>query len=230
MFLDSDDYLEKSACEKMFTKVETNNLDMAICDFYKEYDNGTIEEIRLPHFENASLKENPDIITEHLNPWAKIYKRDMIMKNNIRFVENLKYEDAPFVIEALVHSKKIGKLDECLNYYLIHGNSETTVRDRRCFDILKIIEKIRKITKEKDYLEEKINRLTVRMITNYTIQQRYQKERKVAMEFIDKAFEYMKKEVPDYKKNKYYEGRGVLRRTIEKSKFLSKLYCTLYIK
>ena len=29
-----------------------------------------------------------------------------------------------------------GKVDEYLHYYVIHGNSETTVRDRRCFDIL----------------------------------------------------------------------------------------------
>ena len=228
MFLDSDDYLEKTACEKMYQKAENNDLDVVICDFYKEYDDGRIEEIHTDDFENSSLKENPDIITEYLCPWAKIYKRDLLNKHNIRFVENLKYEDAPFVIEALAEANKIGKVDECLNYYLIHGNSETTVRDRRCFDILKIIDKIRKYTKDKPYLEEKINKLTVRIITNYTIQQRVQKDKKVGIEFIEEAFSYLKKEVPDYKKNKYYEGRGFLRRTIEKSKFLTKLYCKFY--
>ena len=75
-----------------------------------------------------------------------------------------------------------------------------------------------------------INKLTVRIITNYTIQQRVQKEKKVGMEFIDKAFAYLKKEVPDYKKNKYYEERTVLKRTIEKSKLLTKIYCLQYRK
>ena len=228
MFLDSDDYMEKTTCEKLFAKAQNNNLDIVICDFYKEYDNGTIEEIHTPSFENSTLKENPDIITEFLCPWAKIYKKDMLMKHNIRFVENLKYEDAPFVIEALIEANKIGKIDECLNYYVIHGNSETTVRDRRCFDILKIVDKIRKLTKNKPYLKEKIDKLTVRILTNYTIQQRVQKDKKVGMEFIEEAFSYLKKEVPDYKDNKYYEGRGLLRRTVEKNKTFTKLYCKLY--
>ena len=48
------------------------------------------------------------------------------------------------------------------------------------------------------------------------------------MKFIDKAFEYMKQEVPDYKKNKYYETRSLFKRTIEKNKFLTKLYVKLY--
>ena len=228
MFLDSDDYLEKNACERMFQKIDSNDLDVVLCDFYKEYENGTVEEIRTPHFDNSSLEDNPDIITEYLCPWAKIYKRELLIKNHIRFPENLKYEDAPFVIEALTKANKIGKVDECLNYYLIHGNSETTVRDRRCFDIIKIVDKIRKITKDKEKLKNKIDHLTVRIITNYTIQQRVQENKKVGMEFIDTAFQYLQKEVPDYKKNHYYAGRGFLRRTIEKSKFLTKCYCKLY--
>ena len=228
MFIDSDDYIEKDACEKMFNKARNDNLDIVICDFYKEYDNGTIEEIHTNTFSNSSLKDNPDIITEYLCPWAKIYDRKMIIDNKIKFVENLKYEDAPFVIKALCTAKKIGKIDECLNYYLIHGNSETTVRDRRCFDILKIIDIIRKDTNDFDYLKEKIDKLTVRIITNYTIQQRLQNSQETAMEFINKAFSYLKEEVPNYKSNKYYNGRSFMKKTIERNKLLTKLYVTIY--
>ena len=228
LFVDSDDYLDKTACEKMYNKAENDNLDIVMCDFYKEYDNGNIEEIRTISFKNSSLKDNPDIITEYLSPWAKIYSSEMIKKNNIKFVENLKYEDAPFVIETLCCANKIGKVDECLNYYLIHTNSETTVRDRRCFDILKIIDKIRKYTNDKEYLKEKIDKLTVRIITNYTIQQRMQKDKKIAMECIEEAFKYLKNEIPDYKNNKYYENRGFFRRLIEKNKTFTKMYCKIY--
>lgn len=228
MFVDSDDYIEKDACEKLYSKAVNNNLDIVICDFFKVNDSGETEQITIPDFEDSSLEENPDIITEYLAPWAKLYSRKMIIDNNIRFVENLKYEDAPFVIESLCCANKIGKLNECLNYYLVHTNSETTVRDRRCFDILKIIDKIRKYTKDKVYLNEKINKLTVRIITNYTIQQRMQSNKAVAMEFIDEAFKYLEKEVPDYKNNKYYQNRGIIKRTIEKNKAITKLYCKLY--
>ena len=228
IFLDSDDFLEDDCCEKLFEKVEKDHLDIVICDFYKEWEDGRKEEIHTPFFENSSLKENPDIITEYLSPWAKIYKRELIEKNKIRFVEDTKYEDAPFVIEALDRAKQIGKIEDCLFHYMIHENSETTVRDRRCFDILKIIKIIRAYCKDKDYLKEKMDWLTVRIITNYTIQQRVQEDEKIQNDFIEEAFSYLEKEVPDYKKNKYYEGRGVFRRTIEKSKFLTKIYCKLY--
>lgn len=230
MFLDSDDYVEKDICEKLYNKARNDDLDVVICDFFKEFENGNIEEIHTNDFKNSSLKDNPDIITEYLSPWAKLYSTKLLKDNNIKFVENLKYEDAPFVIEALDKAKKIGKVNDCLVHYMIHGNSETTVRDKRVFDILKILDKIRKYTKNKSYLKDKIDKLTVRIITNYTIQQRVQADKKVGMEFINEAFEYMKKEVPDYKSNKYYETRSFLRRTIEKSRLLTKIYVKLYNK
>lgn len=227
LFLDSDDYMSKDECELLYNKITKDNLDIVICDFYKAYDNGTLEEIKLPSFNNTSLKNNPDIVTEYLNPWAKIFSKDLLTKNNIKFVENLKYEDAPFVIETYCSANKIGKVDKALHYYVIHGNSETTVRDEKCFDILKIIDKIRKYTKDKPYLKDKIDKLTVRIITNYTIQQRVQKDKNIAMKFIDEAFSYLEKEVPDFKNNKYYENRGI-RKIIEKNKFLTKTYIKLY--
>ena len=229
MFIDSDDYLEKDACEILYKKISKEGADLAICDFYKVYENGKTEEIHLPKFSSTTLKKTPSLINDiNLSPWNKIYKRELITKNNLKFIENLKYEDAPFVINAMDKAKKIVKVDECLNYYVIHGNSETTVRDKKCFDILKIVAIIRENLKEKKYLKEEIDKLTVRILTNYTIQQRNQKDKKIGLEFVDEAFKYLKKEVPDYKKNKYYKKRGLLKRTIEKNKTLTKLYLKLH--
>ena len=229
MFIDSDDYIAENACEELYLKAKTSKADIVVCDFYKVYDNKKIEEIKLPSFKTTSLKDNPNILIDiNLAPWNKLYKTSLIKENNIKFVEGIKYEDAPFVAEALDKSNKIAKLDKCLNYYVIHGNSETTVRDERVFDILKIVDLIRTYFKDKKYTKEVVDKLTVRIITNYTIQQRNQKVKKVGMKFIDEAFEYLKKEVPDYKHNKYYETRGIIRRTIEKNKLLSKIYCKMY--
>ena len=230
MFVDSDDYLESTACEELYNKAEKDKSDIVVCDFYKIYANGEKEEIKLPSFKTTTLEKKPNLLTDiNLAPWNKLYKSTLIKENNITFVENLKYEDAPFVAETLDKSEKISKLNQYLNYYVIHGNSETTVRDKRVFDILKIIDLIRKYFKDKDYAKESLNKLTVRMLTNYNIQQRNQKDKNIGMEFIDKSFEYLKKEVPDYKDNKYYQNRNFIKKTIEKNKFLSKVYCRLYI-
>ena len=90
MFLDSDDYLEYNACEKLYEKISSENLDLVICDYYKVYENGTKEDVKVLSFENTTLKEKNNILLDiNLAPWNKIYKLDLIKKNNIKFVENL---------------------------------------------------------------------------------------------------------------------------------------------
>ena len=229
MFIDSDDYIEKDTCEILYKKAQEDNLDLVVCDFYREYENGKLITEKLEDFTNTTLKQTPKLINiVNMSPWNKLYKTELIKKNNIKFNEKLKYEDTPFVFETLDKANKIGKINQSLNHYVIHNNSETTIRDKRIFDILQIIKIIREYSKEKKYLMEELNKWTVRNITNYTIQQRNQVDKKLGMKFIDEAFSYLQKEIPDYKDDKYYEQRGFFRKTIEKSKNLSKIYCYLY--
>ena len=227
MFLDSDDYLDINACEKLYNKAIKEKSDLVVFDFYRVEE--TLKEVTINNFKSSSLKENPNLLLDiNLGPCNKLIKRELIDKSNTRFNEELKYEDTPFVTEIIKNANKISKLNEYLHYYVIHSNSETTVRDERVFDIIKIIDIIREQYKNEKYMEDVINKLTVRTLTNYTIQQRVQKDIKVGMKFIDEAFSYMKKNIPNYKNNKYYETRGILRRTIEKNKFITKVYCSIY--
>ena len=230
MFVDSDDYLKEDACEILFKKAEKEKLDLVICNYYKvDEETDKKEIIEIKEFKNTKLKDNKELLLNvNLAPWNKLYKRDLIKKNKIKFVENLKYEDAPFVVETMDKAKRIGQVTEALNYYVIHKNSETTIRDRKVFDIIKIVDIIRKyFSNRKDFIEI-INKLSVRILTNYTIQQRMQQDKKIAKEFINQTFQYMQENIPDYKDNKYYENRGFLRRTIEKNKLITDLYVKLY--
>lgn len=230
MFVDSDDYLDKDACKILFEKAERDTLDLVVCDFYRvENDRSYVE--HLEDFESCCLKDNPQLLLcVNLAPWNKLYNTRMIKDNDIKFIEDLKYEDAPFVCKVLDRSKRIGKVNKCLNYYVIHDNSETTIRDKKCFDILKIVDIIRNYFSGKEYIIDCLDKLTVKIITNYTIQQRVQLDKRTGMLFIDKAFYYLEENVPNYKENKYYESRGFFRRTIEKSRLLTKLYCSIYPK
>ena len=230
MFLDSDDYLATNACEELFNKAEKDNLDLVINNFYRvEEETEKKVEVIIPEFKNTNLKDNKRLLLDvNLAPWNKLYKRELLKKNKIQFVEDLKYEDAPFVVEAMDKAKKIGYIKKFLNYYVIHKNSETTVRDEKIFDIIEIVDKMRKYFSKRKEFTETVDKLSVRILTNYTIQQRVQVDKEVGMQFIDRAFQYMKENIPDYKDNKYYKNRGLLRRTIEKNKFLTKLYCKHY--
>lgn len=218
MFLDSDDYLDLDACKRVYEKATKDKLDLVVFDFYRVEQEKLVPVI-IPNFINASLKENPNLLLDiNLGPCNKLFKREIITNNKTKFLENLKYEDTTFVVETINNAKKIGKVNEFLHYYVIHSQSETTVRDERVFDIIKIVDIIRNYFSNKSYMKEVVDKLTVRVLTNYTIQQRNQQDKKVGMKFIDEVFTYLKKEVPDYKNNKYYENRGTLKRTIEKAK------------
>lgn len=226
MFVDSDDFLDLDACFLLHDKIIKEKLDIVVCDFYKIYDNLDKEEVLLGNFYNSSLEDNPKLINIiNLSPWNKIYRSSIIKNNKIKFVENKKYEDVPFVTEILKRAKKIGKINKPLNYYSIHSNSETTIRDRRCFDIFDILDIVKKQFKDNIYIKDELNKLIVFVVTNYTIQQRVQEDKRVVKEFINKAFKYLEDNVPDYKDKKYYENKHFFRRKIESSKLLTTIYC-----
>lgn len=228
MFLDSDDYLEENACEELYKKIEKEKLDVVVCDFYR-VDSNSKEVEKIISFKNASLKDHPNLLLNvNLAPWNKIYKSSLLKDNNIKFIEDLKYEDAPFVALALLKSKKIGKVDKPLINYTIHDSSETTLRDKRVFDIIKIVDIIRNYFKEDDWSREVVDTLTIKILVNYNIQQRYIEDKTIRNEFIDKTFSYFEKNIPNYKSNIYFKERSMLKSFIEKSKILSKLYCDLY--
>ena len=228
MFLDSDDYLEENACEILYKKIEKEKLDVVVCDFYRVVNDSKIIE-KIASFKNTSLKDNPNLLLNvNLAPWNKIYRSDLIKNNNIKFIEDLKYEDAPFVALSLLKSKKIGKVDKPLIYYTIHEKSETTVRDERIFDIIKIVDIIRSYFKDYSWSREVIDTLTIKILVNYNIQGRNIKDKDIRNKFIDETFSYLEKNIPNYKSNIYFKERSMLKSFIEKSKVLSKLCCDIY--
>lgn len=225
-FLDSDDYLPNDAIDNLYKLAQKNKLDLVVSDYY--VDNKNIKSEKIKSFSITNVKNNPDLILDvNLAPWNKLYKKELI--ENIKFEENLKYEDAPFVIESIIKAKRIGKLDKETYYYVVNPNSETTIRDERIFDIFKILDIIGRLVENKKELTEVYKTLCVRIICNYNIQQRYQKKIKTANRFINKGFYYMKKVDPKYKHSVYFKNRSKNKALIEKNKFLTKLYCFIYI-
>lgn len=225
-FLDSDDYLPNDAIDNLYKLAQKNKLDLVVSDYY--VDNKNIKSEKIKSFPITNVKNNPNLIFDiNLAPWNKLYKKELI--ENIKFEENLKYEDAPFVIESIIKAKRIGKLDKETYYYVVNSNSETTIRDERIFDIFKILDIIGRLVENKKQLTEVYKTLCIRIICNYNIQQRYQKKLKTANRFINKGFYYMKKVDPKYKHSVYFKNRSKNKALIEKNKFLTKLYCFIYI-
>lgn len=235
-FVDSDDFVNETMFEKMYNKAEKENLDLVLCNFYKnlEKQNGSLEslvpEFIIPDFKNTTLKDYPDLILKvNLAPWNKLYRRNLFTID-VRFPEDLKYEDAIVVIKTMARAEKIGIVDEKLNYYLVRNKSETTIMDKKVYDILTITKMILEELKSHDYyndIKEYVEAMTIRNLFRYTLQQKYQKDSVIRNDFIDKVFDYLNSEFPNWKNNKIWKQRSFLKRIVESNKLLTKLYCNI---
>ena len=228
LFVDSDDFIESNALEKMYNKAMYDDLDILVSDYYNIYQDGRLDNIHLESFDNTTLKDKPELLlTINLGPCNKLFKRDLFDNKELRFPEDIKYEDMPLVSHLFKCSKKLGKIDEALCYFLVDNVSETTVRDERVFDIFKSLKLTLSYLYEEEY-KDTLKELVISKLCNYNIQQRYQKNRKTRHKFINDSFIFMKSIDSKYKKNNYFKTRNKLKGFIEKHKLMTILYCDIY--
>ncbi len=224
-FLDSDDYVEPDMFEKMYNECINKKLDIVICDFYKE--SSSVEEIVLNDFGVTDLSSMPNLLMDvNLAPWNKLYRKSIC--EDVLYPVGVKYEDTPWVAKVMSKASKIGKLNECLYHYIVHNGSETTVVDNRVYDIFKITDILLSDLGKDECLKESVNDLVIYLITKYTVSQRYLKNKKDRDKFIDYAFVYLNKKIPDFKKANYFKKREFLKGIVEKSKILTKVHCDFY--
>ena len=166
-FVDSDDFIEPTMFEKLYTKSKDNNLDIAMCKI-ATYDNQT-EEIKnnvwyymlgvFRDFEKGIFNhKDTKEFTCHIavTPYNKIYKTTLLKENNILFPEGLIFEDEKFFYDTYLRAKRVSIVDEFLYYYRINrkGSTVDTIKDNDFSDIVPISKLIRETFKETDNYED----------------------------------------------------------------------------
>ena len=158
-FVDSDDYVDKKILESFYNFATKNSLEV-VTSSYKKVINGKVVDWPSTKYKLGNIKTSPKIIFSiEYAPWAKMFKRDLLINHDIKFVENKKYEDIPFVCKALLYSKLTGYLKDAHYYYVVHKKSETTTMDERVFDILDALKMIKNDYQKEYYLKDEINYL-----------------------------------------------------------------------
>ena len=226
-FVDGDDYISLKMLKKYYKYATENKCDI-VCGHYYKVNEASKTFFKTNEFNNTTLNKNKEIINLiDYGPCNKMFKRDIISKNNILFDEENKYEDVPFVMKALYHSSKIGHIKEAHYYYRIHENSETTVMDKRVFDIFNIVNDVYNYYSNKPELKEEIDYYAISEITRYMARQKFQKDKKLKNKFINDGYKYLKNEIPKWKKNKYFKNEPFMKKTIKKNKLLMKIYTNI---
>lgn len=221
LFVDSDDYVSEDFIEKMLQKATEETADVVICDMYRVFDDTKIKSDKIKFGDGTINNEKNQLLNIPLGPCGKLFLKEILTTN---FAENLKYEDVPFVINALVNSKNTVKLNEYLYYYVIHDRSETTTIDNRVFDILDILKIANSNLKKHEFLRDETEYLNILLLSRYNLQQKNQQEKKLRIQFLNSSFKFLDGNFPRWKKNKYFKKEPLFKRIIKKSKLLIMLY------
>ena len=111
MFLDQDDSFKKDACETLYNKITSEDVDL-VCGNHNmvhngksnkcfEFDWAEEEEIKID-----DIHEYPDFLRMGIAAWSKIFRKELVLKNNLKFTEGVG-EDIFFSVRALLLAKGI---------------------------------------------------------------------------------------------------------------------------
>ena len=127
LFLDGDDQLLVDSCEVLLKNITSNNSDIAIGSHINRYETNVLEHnTALPLGQKEVFESVNDVNLLNVTPAisAKLFKKELMLKNNIKFAEGIPGQDLVFLVESILNSKKITVLNNQYIYYRnIHDNS-----------------------------------------------------------------------------------------------------------
>jgi len=132
VFLDADDFFEKDMLQSMYDKCEEDSAEICLCNgrIFDESDHSFKEFgalLNMKYIPEETPFSSADISERLFNvvspaPWTKMFKREFVVSNNIRFQHIKKTNDLFFVYTSLACSKSITYVDKVFANYRT-GNS-----------------------------------------------------------------------------------------------------------
>lgn len=125
LFLDPDDILMKESCEILYNKIKETNVDIVVAGYKKE--EWIAKWHSLINSDETLIENTKECLSVFYNPpglAAKLFKKDLIIKNNITFPEKIPAQDLVFLTETYLTSKSILSLNNIIVYEYIVRNDE----------------------------------------------------------------------------------------------------------
>ena len=210
-FVDSDDWIEPNMCLELvdYINLIKQNYDIIVFNCFVDYNKKIIkndfynkdgllnkediEEIQLQNIEKGITKYYPPE-TNISVPWAKVYNKDFIEKNNLKFVPNIiRMPDAIFNMEAFEKAETIYNFKKYLYHY---QKNDFSICQRYSKDTVKYYETymefvkdyIKKYNKNKKFTDT-LNLKIVTSIDTYMYNYFFHKDNSKNTKEIKKEFE-----------------------------------------
>ena len=202
-FVDSDDYVEVTTCEKTYNFAKENgDLDIVCFNYWIEQDG------REPNFCNRVIFEELPIDEKYVmfesSPCTKVIRRSILADNGLKFLENYIYEDFELIPRLVLYTQKIGYMTDAFYHYIIHEGSTMRQKtyNKKLSSIYFVLESLKKAfenTKYRElleylYIEHLLHLSTLRYL-----------DYEEGKEDIKRIAKIMKDYFPKWRKNKYYQ-------------------------
>ncbi len=213
-FIDSDDWITPDMYEKLLRKAEVTGADVVGCD-YNLVNEHTMKVGRIVQNNTddqtgvLGTEEYRKLLMRSGSMVIKIFRRNMIVENELWFPEHIFYEDNCASPLWMMHCKHFEKVNEPLYFYYQHDTSTVhSISEARCEDRMKaaqlFLEACIKMGWMDRYQQEIEYRFTELYFVN-TLFSYMQGEQPKHIAFISKMVRKMKETFPAFEKNRYYQ-------------------------
>lgn len=134
LFVDSDDYIKTNAIETLYAYAENENLDIVSANAYQVKE-GNITTLFSGYSED--VVDGKTFLVESIKNkkylaavWLRLYKTNLLKRNNLFFKVGLLHEDEQWTPYVLMNATRVGYLDYSFYYYLIRSGSITQMENR----------------------------------------------------------------------------------------------------
>jgi hypothetical protein len=123
--MDNDDYYLPEAIELYYNTIKSEDSDLVMSSHYHGYDDKLLKVNyidtgeKLINFNPTGDQKTFDLLSvSHLAPWAKMWKKEIVLKYDVKFLDDCLCEDSFFYFNFIVHAKKVTLLpnNQCYVY------------------------------------------------------------------------------------------------------------------
>lgn len=132
MFLDPDDIFLENACEILYENIIENNLEVVSGNYNINRNDEIVRNnwniVKLEDNESSQIQhidENFNMLLTTPSVWSKIFKKEFILKEEIKFLEGVPAQDLVFVSEALLKANGIKFLNIPVVEYIPRQSGES---------------------------------------------------------------------------------------------------------
>lgn len=201
-FIDNDDYIDKDYLEKLLPR---SGEDVVISGYRRPDENGKIvQKMKLKNVVWSKFT-NP-------TPWAKVYRRDFIYENKIKFLDNDIGEDIYFNLVAMLFAKKVKIIDYVgYNWYYNRKSiSSTKHKNFEEVDVFMLLDSCYDELKSRGLLEknyELIEFFFCRFVVWFLLYSCKGQNKKKITKIYGKLFKWLGERFPEYANNRFLKGK-----------------------